>query len=74
MPRRLLQIQIEAMIGKEASSCGVVGKALKMLTFKFRSLPIYTYMLFTCPFGVSQAVPNLSHRIKKDKKDEKKKQ
>ena len=31
-------------------------------------------MLFTCPFGVSQAVPNLSHRIKKDKKDEKKKQ
>jgi hypothetical protein len=28
VPRRVLQGQIEAMIGMEASSCGMVGKAL----------------------------------------------
>ena len=40
-PKRVLQIQIEAMIGKkDLRTYGIVSKALNMLTFKFRSLYI----------------------------------
>jgi hypothetical protein len=61
------------MIAKDSNSCGMVSKALKVLTFNLRSLPVYTFMLFTCPFGVSQAVPKFSHKLNKDKRDENKK-